>query len=196
MLSPKQQPLALLLQQHNYLRLYLRGQDFEIPADDRVRLVAAIGSNELYPDTGMTAKHRAVSFIAADNIDYLITGNDEPWFAASDVADPQRDVDYQLDFIPPTDAFYTFNGHLGSQRWLPGRDGPPGADYNTWPQYKPLSTQLVLFNWRSDDLDALQQLTALLNAKEADDSAAWQQAFSQMQQRLLNDLKSVLSQYP
>ena len=69
-------------------------------------------------------------------------------FLVQTVTDPQRELDYDLAFLPPSDAFYTFRGFLGERRRLPGRDGPPGALYNTLPAYKPLDRQLVMGYWR------------------------------------------------
>ena len=68
--------------------------------------------------------------------------------AADDVTEPTAEVNYQLSFLAPADAFYTFKGFLGERRALPGRDGPPGANYRTLPQFMPQHTQLVLGYWR------------------------------------------------
>jgi hypothetical protein len=72
---------------------------------------------------------------------------------ADDITDPAVDVDYELHFLPPADAFYTFKGFLGGKRLLPGRSGPPGADYNTLSAYKPLHRQMIAFHWRDGDAD-------------------------------------------
>lgn len=58
---------------------------------------------------------------------------------------------YRLAYLPPSDAFYTFEGFLGERRRLPGRDGPPGADCNTLPPLKPLARQLLMGFWRDGD---------------------------------------------
>ena len=68
--------------------------------------------------------------------------------SADDVTDPDRTVAYELAFLPGADAFYTFHGYLGERRLLPGRDGPPGARYNTLPQLKPLPAQILGGYWR------------------------------------------------
>ena len=67
------------------------------------------------------------------------------------ITDGVRQIDYSLEFLAPADAFYTFQGYLGAIRSLPGRSGPPGADYNTLPRFKPRATQLIAFHWRDDD---------------------------------------------
>lgn len=41
---------------------------------------------------------------------------------------------------------------------LPGRDGPPGADYNTRPALKDKALQLAAFYWYEDDADYLELL--------------------------------------
>ena len=78
---------------------------------------------------------------------YLVEGMDRPWLAADDVTEPAREIEPELRFLPPADAFYVFAGWLGERRLLPGRDGPPGADYNTLPAFKSKAVQLALFYW-------------------------------------------------
>ena len=51
---------------------------------------------------------------------------------------------------------YSFQGKLGESRILPGRDGPPGADYNTIPAPKPKATALVTFYRREDDMEYVE----------------------------------------
>jgi hypothetical protein len=89
---------------------------------------------------------------------YMLDGERKPWQAADDVTDPSREVAYRLEFLPPADAFYTFKGFLGERRALPGRDGPPGAQYNTLPAFKPLETQLALGYWRDGNINDLNRL--------------------------------------
>jgi hypothetical protein len=52
-------------------------------------------------------------------------------------------------------------GYLGERRLLPGRDGPPGADYDTLPPLKPLPRQLVAFAWRPGHPKDLRRRLAL-----------------------------------
>jgi hypothetical protein len=75
---------------------------------------------------------------------------------------PAQEVEPKLAFLPPSDAFYVFQGWLGERRALPGRDGPPGADYNTLPALKPKALQLAAFYWYEDDLGYLDLLAAAL----------------------------------
>lgn len=65
-----------------------------------------------------------------------------------------------LDFLPPSDAFYSFQGFLGARRRLPGRDGPPGADFNTWPTLKPWVSQMLTGFWRAGNEDDWARLEA------------------------------------
>ena len=164
-LGPRRQPLGLLLQQHNVVRSYWFGRDLALPADGRVRLAAAVRSNELYPWTGERRRHRVVRFLAPDNLRWLASGAGEaPWTAAHDIVQAGRPIDYALRFLPQTDPFYRFHGRLGARRLLPGRDGPPGADYNALPAFKDRVLQFCALRWsgRADTerLDALEALLA------------------------------------
>lgn len=150
-LDAERRPVALILQQHNYMRTYLIGSDVVMPADRRVRLVAAIDSNELYPYRNGTARRRAAGFLTRDSLAYIMKLGPKPFRAADDITRPDRQIDYRLSFLPPSDAFYTFAGFLGERRWLPGRDGPPGADFNTLPTIKGKPRELFLFYFRPKD---------------------------------------------
>lgn len=167
-------PVAATIQQHNYLRTYLLGESgapgvLKLPADNRLRVDIAVRSNELYPHAPGRRRHRAVDFLDPETARYLIAGVDPPWLRADDVTDPVRQVDYRLAFLPKTDAFYVFEGWLGGKRWLPGRDGPPGADYNTAPAFKPKATQMVVFYWHENSRAYPKRLHRLF---EADPQAA------------------------
>jgi len=63
--------------------------------------------------------------------------------AGFDITHGEEEQEYQLAFLPTADAFYTFQGRLGEGRKLPGRDGPPGADYVTLPALMPMANRLV-----------------------------------------------------
>lgn len=152
-LDEKQRPVAVMFQQHNYRRTYLIGVDLPWPADERIGVDVAIRSNELYPHQPNRTLRRAASFLSPSTVDYLVTGRDGAFRIADDVTDPAIEVDYTLKFLAPSDAFYTFKGFLGEKRLLPGRSGPPGADYNTLPAYKPLHRQMIAFHWRENDDD-------------------------------------------
>jgi len=62
--------------------------------------------------------------------------------------------------LPPDDAFYTFRGWLGARRRLPGRTGPPGADFNTIPAFKPMGIQLMAFYWHEGQRDYVDLVRA------------------------------------
>jgi hypothetical protein len=160
-------PFAATFQQHNYLRTYLLGERegrgrLALPADGRVAVDVAIRSNELYPHRAGPTRRRAVSFMDADSARYLVSGERPPWRAADDITAPAQEVEPKLAFLPPSDAFYVFQGWLGERRALPGRDGPPGADYNTLPALKPKALQLAAFYWYEDDPGYLDLLAAAL----------------------------------
>lgn len=154
-------PIAATFQQHNYQRSYLLGEGegegegagrLPLPGDDRIEVDIATRSNELYPhQPGLTAR-RAMSFMDPKGASYMVADGKAPWLAADDVTDPAHAIDPTLTFLRPDDAFYRFEGWLGERRRLPGRDGPPGADYNTLPPMKPLVHQMALSYWYEGDL--------------------------------------------
>ncbi len=147
-LGPGEEPLGVILQQHNALRSYWFGRDWPTPDDGRITLTAAERSNELYRHTGERRRHRVTQFLEADNVRWLATGaGPAPWTASHDITAGGERVDYTLRFLPGTDAFYRFQGRLGSERRLPGRSGPPGADYNALPAFKSPVDQFCLMRW-------------------------------------------------
>ncbi len=155
-------PVALVLQDHNNLRTRLFGSEVPWPPDGRVPIDVAIRSNELYPHVPGRTRRRAVSMPDAAGMRYLMTGEQAPFVSADDVTDPVTEVEYELAFLPPDDAFYTFQGYLGERRWMRGRSGPPGADYNTLPTLKPRGVQMLAFYWRDGDREDLARFEASL----------------------------------
>ena len=141
-------PAALTLQQHNYLRTYLVGESVAPGHDGRFDIDVAIRSNELYPHVPGRTMRRAVRFLDSDARAFMMGFGDRPMMSADDITDPVRTVDYDLAFLSGADAFYSFHGFLGERRRLPGRDGPPGARYNTMPELKPLPAQILDGYWR------------------------------------------------
>ena len=157
-------PFAAIFQHHNYMRTWPIGEapavgaGLALPPDGRLEVDVAIRSNELYPHRPERTVRRAVRFLEPDSAVYLVSGEEQPFAAADDVTDPARPIEPELRFLAPSDAFYVFQGWLGERRLLPGRDGPPGADYNTLPAFKPKPVQLMVFLWAEDDLDYLDLL--------------------------------------
>ncbi|ETW94641.1 MAG: hypothetical protein ETSY1_33960 [Candidatus Entotheonella factor] len=148
-LDEAQQPVMLMLQQHNYTRTYLYGEALSRPEDGRPLVDVAIRSNELYPHESGRVRRRAVSFLDPKSFRYMIGLGKKPFMTADDITHPQHEATYELRFLAPSDAFYTFKGTLSKRRWLSGRDGPPGSDYNTLPSLKPPHRQLVAGYWRT-----------------------------------------------
>lgn len=171
-LGPGEQPLALIMQHHNHLRSYWLGPDLELPDNGRARIAAAVRSNELYPRPDSTRHERVVRFLEAANVVWLATGDgDAPMAIAQDRIEPGEPVEYALEFLPQTDPFYRFHGRLGEERMLPGRDGPPGADYKIWPAFMSRVLQMCAFRWPADaDPDDVADLRRLL-ADPADKEA-------------------------
>ncbi|MFQ5656805.1 MAG: hypothetical protein ACE5G5_04635 [Candidatus Methylomirabilales bacterium] len=141
-------PVAIVVQQHNYQHTYLFGEAIELPKDRRVNIDVAIRSNELYPHVAGRKVRRAVQFATRKGMRFLLGAGSRPIVSADDITESVREVEYKLEFLPPDDAFYTFEGFLGERRLLPGRDGPPGAAYNTLPILKPWSVQTFVGYWR------------------------------------------------
>ncbi len=144
-------PVALMLQQHNYQRTYLFDALHALPPDGRPWVNVAERSNELYPYSRHRVRHRAVRFMTPEEMRYMLGFAEQPSRVADDISEGSHEAEYELAFPAPDDAFYTFKGFLGERRRLPGRDGPPGADYNTLPQLKPLGLQLLVGFWREGD---------------------------------------------
>ncbi|WP_417514016.1 hypothetical protein [Minwuia sp.] len=151
-------PVAVWMQQHNFMRTHLIGETVDWPDDDRFRIVAAIRSNELYTYRPGRTAHRAISFPTEDNLRYLIVGGDPPMTGGHDITEPVTEIDYRIEFLPPSDAFYSFQGRLGEERLIWPRSGPPGADYNTLPAFKPLWRQLAGGYFRDGDEGDLKRL--------------------------------------
>jgi hypothetical protein len=180
-LDEASKPVALMLQQHNGLRTHVFGeliqaQRVDWPADGRVALDVALRSNELYPHRAGRHERRAARFVDADTLGYLIGLGPQPMLASRDITEPATEADYELGFLPPDDAFYSFAGYLGERRALPGRDGPPGADYNTWPTLKPLGLQLLSGYWREGDRGDFERLLPMLRDQRDPAPAARAQA--------------------
>jgi hypothetical protein len=157
-------PVAAVFQQHNSLRTWLFGPELPLPADGRLKVALARRSNELYPWAPEERRWRTVGIPDANGMAYLMSGAPRPWLVADDVTEPGAEVDYRLDFLPPADAFYRFAGYLGERRRLPGRDGPPGADYNTLPELKPRVQQMLAGFWRERDPGDMRRLAATWGA--------------------------------
>ena len=156
-------PLAVLLQQHNYSRVYWFGTDLPLPADRRVAISPALRSNELYPYAPGRKQHKATAFMSPGAVAYFLADKDKPLFSVDDITQGDRQIDYRLEFLPESDAFYSFAGFLGEERALPGRDGPPGADYNTLPIFKPGAREWLVSNWREGEKELVPQMQAFLS---------------------------------
>jgi len=135
-------PVAMVLQQHNYQTTYLIEPESSAntPA---ISVDIAMRSNELYPHSAERQKHPAVSFISTDNLEFIVDNTNKPMMAGYDVTHGEQEISYRLEFLPQTDAFYQFKGSLGKNRLLPGRSGPPGADYTTLPGLMPRHIRLI-----------------------------------------------------
>lgn len=161
-LDALQQPVALMLQQHNYVRTYLYREALSLPEDGRPLVDVATRSNELYPHETGRVRRRAVSFLDPKSFRYMIGAAAKPIMTADDITEPEIEAAYELRYLAPNDAFYTFKGMLGKRRSLSARSGPPGADYNTLPDLKPMHLQLVAGYWRTGHAGDIGRLEAAL----------------------------------
>jgi hypothetical protein len=167
-LDETEEPVAVLLAQHNHHRTYLVDKDISFPPDDRIVVAAAQRSNELYLDRGETGPvlHRTIPWPLYT--EYLLGGEDRPWFVADDVTYGRQaggeEVGYGLQFLAACDPFYTSRCMLGEYRPFfgleIGRNGPPGADYYTLPELIPLGNLLkasYLQDGKREDLQVVRE---------------------------------------
>lgn len=173
-LDETETPVALHLQQHNGGRTYLIGESVTLHDNITPIIDVAIRSNELYPHQPGPTHHRAVRFPDPDSMRYLLGFGAKPFFAATDITDGVVSAPYCLEFLPYDDAFYTWQGYLGMLRRLPGRDGPPGADYNTIPSLKPWQRRLFVDYWREGEQDDYRRFEQALDQHEDNFFAAAQ----------------------
>ncbi|MEW6296496.1 MAG: hypothetical protein AB1671_01985 [Thermodesulfobacteriota bacterium] len=179
-LDEGEEPIAVLLAQHNHHRTYLIGPDLPLPSDGRIGFAAALRSNELYPDRGETVPtfHRAIPWPLY--LEYLVSGENGPWFTADDITYGRsaggEGVEYELQFLDPCDPFYTSRCMLGEYRPFfgleIGRNGPPGADYYTLPELMPLGTLLKASCFRDGDDEDIQVVRAAVDPRRGRFDAA------------------------
>jgi hypothetical protein len=178
-------PIAVFMQQHNLISSYIFGKDLPSPdADNPLAVVAAKGSNELYPlQQNSELRWPVVNFLSTGNLEFMLTGRNGGLFSAFDIAFPQtHPTSYALEFLSPSDAFYSFRGFLGARRRLPGRTGPPGADYNTLPSLKSPQAQLLFGLWRTGDGQVIEIIRRILAKYEmtSEDFSNLQSAFQRL----------------
>lgn len=159
-LDESEAPVMLRLQQHHHQRVWVFGADLPSPSDGRPVIDVAIRSNELYPHADGRTRHRSIPMPTPDRMRYLLGFGPAPMWSADDITDGRDEADPALAFLPHDDAFYGFQGWLGERRRLPGRDGPPGADYNTLPALAPASLQLAAGYWREGNREDLAAVEA------------------------------------
>ena len=153
-LNENERPVLVMLQQHNYMHTYLIGQDPAFPATGPALVDVAMRSNEMYPHRPEPTMHRAASFLSGATAAWLAgTSDDKPMLGTFDGTYPDQEIDYELTYLRPDDAFYVFEGRLGEKRSLPGRDGPPGALYYTLPDLWHYEKSMPMFYWLEPDLE-------------------------------------------
>lgn len=155
-LDENEQPMAVMLQQHNYMHTYLVGVDPAFPVDGPFAIDIAVRSNEFYPHRATPKQHRATDFLKGQTAAWLVGTGRRRLKDTLDHTAPDQEVDYRLKFLPPADAFYVFVGRLGAKRSLPGRDGPPGAIYYTLPALWRYEVALPMFYWQDEDTEFVE----------------------------------------
>ncbi len=149
-LDEAENPIALVLAQHNHHRAYLLGKDLPLPEDGRLFLDIALRSNEVYPasDDPVPVRHRVIRWSLY--LEYLLSGENPPFLKGFDVTCGRkaggREFPYELKILSPCDPLYTSEMLLGPPRpfWgvYIGRDGPPGSDYYSPPELLPMGNLL------------------------------------------------------
>ena len=156
-LDDQEQPVAVILAQHNHHRTYLLGKDLPLPSDGRQSFDIALRSNEVYPASSNSkpVEHRVIRW--SMYLRYLLSGEDPPFARGTDMTyglgSGGKEISYNLIFLSPCDPFYTTKILLGEPRpfWgrYIGRDGPPGSDYYAVPALLPMGN-LLKFSYLHD----------------------------------------------
>ena len=162
-LNEVDKPIAVMLQQHNYMRTYLIDTHPAFPSNGKFKVDAAIRSNEIFPHQNRETNYRSAGFLTAETVGWL-SGVSEyrTVLATYDVTKAERQVRYELKFLPANDAFYVFAGRLGEHRNMIGRDGPPGAIFYTLPEIWPYEIAMAMYYWVEPDqefADAFQDFS-------------------------------------
>ena len=160
----------ITIDQHNYVRSYLAGVDFN--PQEQITVAAALHSNELYLDNGSTQKRsfRVIPFY--HYLEYLITAKNKPPFWGKDEVIGKnaggRVVKTKLIYIKPQHPLAAYSGLLAPPRPLfglfyIGRDGPMGYDYYAPAAAMPLGRLAAMGYWREGEHELVEKLSPLLN---------------------------------
>ncbi|MBI1823726.1 MAG: hypothetical protein HYR80_06415, partial [Nitrospirae bacterium] len=104
-LDEPENPIAVILAQHNHHRTYLIGKDLVLPPDGRFAFDVAKRLNELYPDfdSAEPQRHRVIRWDIY--LKYLLSGENPPFFRAYDITYGRRagggEIGYDLAFLTP-----------------------------------------------------------------------------------------------
>jgi len=158
-----EQPIGVLIAQHNHHRTFLAGRDFEWPADNRVPIVFAHLSNEPYllrPTDPARRSERSIG--DPRTLAYLVGREDNaPMSAGHDrVITPSggaEEIEARLELLPLDDPLYTSWMPLGARRKalcvveLFFFSGPPGIDYYAFGDLKNLADLAAYSDIAADD---------------------------------------------
>ncbi len=183
--------------QHNYVRTYMAGRDFD--PRKPIRVASAWRSNELYLDDGSTQakEHRVVTFY--NDIPYVIAGIKRPRYHGRDqvvglnaggIPLPTR-----LHFIEPNEPLAAYAGLLAPPKPLLGgiyigRDGPMGYDYFAPPVAFDMSKLAALGYWQEGDEQLARQLASIIKEEKGNwqESEAMKKGIELMGGMMIDDL--------
>ena len=163
-----EEPIGVLLAQHNHHRFYMAGRDFEWPADKRIGIAISEFSNEPYliENDKPLRYERTIGF--PTDLEYLFgrTSNAPLGSGLDRVVNPSgnaSEIELQLVLLSLDDPLYTAWINLGDRRkvlrffdaWY--MNGPPGIDFYTFPELKDLA-DLAAFSYINSDDDYFFEL--------------------------------------
>lgn len=199
-LDPNRRQRLVTLEQHNYVKTYLGGRDFD--PDKPVTIASAYRSNELYLDDGSSTpqEYRVVTFLR--HLPYLITGKNRPSYHGRDLVAGQnaggKPLDTRVVFIEPDAPLSAYAGLLAPTKLLfgsiyVGRDGPMGYDYYAPPNAFKMEKLVALGYWQHGDEQLANELASIIKqGKGWRDTDTLDNMIETMRARLVRDLRQDL----
>ena len=154
----RQRQRLLTIGQHNYIKTYLAGRDFD--PGEPVNIAIAYRSNELYLDDGSeeAREYRVVTF--SRHLPFLISGKKPPLYHGKDLVVGINagglPLATRLEFIKKDHPLAAYAGLLAPPRLLfdsiyIGRDGPMGYNYYAPPNSFAMERLAAFGYWRDGD---------------------------------------------
>ena len=158
-LGKEDDPIAVILAQHNHHRTFVAGRDITPDDDGRFTFDVALRSNEIYPasDSPEPIRHRVIRWNLY--LDYLLSGENPPSLKGFDLTFGKsaggQVIEPELVTLSSCDPLYTSEMLLGEPRpffgMYLGRDGPPGSDYYNIPELLPTGNLLKFGHLHDED---------------------------------------------